>query len=278
MNRSNLPGNACVLIAIFSLLCCLHAQATITVLHDWRLGESDPANAADAALTTQDYIGGTPLVFQGNSSYSSDVGFAAAARVGSLLSANFTNNAFATNSIISTLTNNFGMEAWVKPQSSADAFILYNGKTSSSGWGFTIASNAGLQRYGVQYGGVDVFGAYPATNNAWAHLAMVCSNGISTFYVNGSLIATRPVFPNTPTGNFGLACAPEAPGTQSFTGLIDEVRVFTFSPNNFNVSDLLLNAPIEKVDLLPATQITASNSVLRSAVNPGGVATAGWFE
>src|SRR6185503_721786 len=99
----------CVLSIILYLFICQRAAATITVLHDWRLGESDPdALAGAAALSTQDYIGSNQLVFHGNSTYSSDVAFSAAARSGSMLSARFTNNAFASNSIVSTLNNNFG--------------------------------------------------------------------------------------------------------------------------------------------------------------------------
>ena len=200
---------------------------------------------------TQDYIGGSSACLPGKLRLFERREFCRGGSSGSLLSAHFTNNAYASNSIVSTLTNNFGIEAWVKPESSADGILLYNGKTGNSGWGFTIATNLGLQRYGVLYGGVDVFGAYTATNDVWAHLALVCSNGISTFYVNGLLAATRPVIPNVTDRQFRARLRAANAGSSSLHRPRSMKCASLLSvPINFSASDLLLNAPIEKVDTL----------------------------
>src|SRR5437868_613571 len=141
MIKLDRTGTAFLLMGLLYLFSSPRASATITVVSDWRLGESEPTAIPGApAVTAQDYAGSQNLVFQGTAVYSSDVDFDAAAHVGSMLSVNFTNNAFATNSIVSTAYDNFGIEAWVKANSMNDAIICYNGNTATSGWGLAILS------------------------------------------------------------------------------------------------------------------------------------------
>src|ERR1700749_3940594 len=115
MIHSKRVASALALMAIV-LSFTPRANATITVIGDWRLGESDPCAAPGLAATNpMDLTGLRNLMFQGVANYSSDVSFPADAHTGSYRSINFTNNACATNTIISTATDNFGIEAWVKP-------------------------------------------------------------------------------------------------------------------------------------------------------------------
>ncbi len=268
------------LLAAFLLTATLYlfpsrASATITVVSDWRLGESEPtAIAGTPAVTTIDYIGSRNLTFQGAATYSSDVGFPAALRVGSILSVNFTNNAYATNSIVSTAVDNFGIEGWVKPLSANDGVLFYNGNTATSGWGIMIRSGV----YTGLYGGVAYIIGSPVDVGVWTHVALVRNNGSTTLYINASPVANVLSTPNTPVGSFALACAPEAPGEIPFTGLIDEVRVFTFTPGQFTASDLLANFPVAPITPLPPTQITSTSAMLNGAVFPRGVDTSAWLE
>lgn len=265
------------LAAVLTLLLfiSLRSPATITVVSDYRLGESEAsATPGVAAVTSLDYVGSKTLTFHGTATYSGDVNFAAALRVGSLLSVNFTNGAYATNTIVSTAVDNFGIEAWVKPMSTNDATVFYNGRTDTSGWGVTIGSG----RYNILYGGVQIIPGPVIELGVWAHVALVRSNGTSTLYVHAAPVATSSSTPNIPTGNFGLAAPPQSPTSQNFSGLIDEVRVFTFNPAQFNPTDLLANVPVEPVTPLPATQITSTNATLSAGINPLGLNTAGWLE
>lgn len=101
------------------------------------------------------------------------------------------------------------------------------------------------------------------TLSGWTHLALVRDNGIATFYVNGVSAGTSANTPVTPTGGFTID-AYTSTGSD-FDGLIDEVRLFTFSPDQFSTSDLLLNAPFRPPVVVtdPATLIF-TNGIFRS--------------
>jgi alpha-tubulin suppressor-like RCC1 family protein len=273
MSQSKRILLAVVLIAVLDF--AFPASATINVVSDWRLGEADSGGIAGAAaVTAADSVGLNNLSFHGTASYSSDVSFQAAAETGSSLSVNFANNAFATNTIVSSASDNFGIEAWVKPESSAGGVIVYNGNTATSGWGISIGSGD----YNALYGGVQVFGSLPVTNGVWTHVALVCAGGTSTLYINGISAGTFIGTPHTPVGNFGLACPPQAPTSQFFTGLIDEVRVFTFATGQFSTADLLINSPLESATTTAATRATATSATLNGVIAPRTLATAGWLD
>ena len=163
--------------------------------------------------------------------------------IASLRSINFTNSAYATNAIVSTAQDNFGIECWAKPTAMGGGQVIaYNGGTGgfagSSGWGIILAAN---NTYQGLFGGITTIGTSVATANVWTHLALVRNNGTTTLYVNGVAAGTSSGGPLLPQGNFALGAPPQAPTSQFFTGLIDEVRVFTFASGQFSTSDLLLN-------------------------------------
>jgi hypothetical protein len=208
----------------------------------WRMGEKDPGAAAGLAVTsTTDSAGSNNLTVSGQASYSADFSTTAHAHVGSTLSVNFSGfGGYATGNFVSTAQDNFGVEAWVKPGLvTSNQTIVYNGDTSTSGWGLRIQGDASIYR--ALFGGVEFFGSSPATPNVWTHLALVRNNGVSTFYVNGIAVGTTPNAPNMPSGYFAIGAPPSNPASQPFIGSVDEVRVFTFPVGQFTVSDLLLN-------------------------------------
>ena len=275
MSHSKCVRTASVLAALLYLFSCPRVDATITVINDWRLGESEAAAAPGVpAVTATDYAGLHHLTVQGAATYSSDVGFPAALRVGSMLSVNFTNSAYATNSIVSTVVDNFGIEGWVKPTSTNDAILFYNGNTATSGWGIIIGSGS----YEGLFGGVVVIPGPTVSVGVWTHVALVRTNGTSVLYVQSVPKTIDSSTPHVPAGNFALACVPQVPGSTPFTGLMDEVRVFTFASGQFSPSDLLVNSPVAPVTPLPATQITATSATLNGAAFPRGLDTAGWLE
>src|SRR5215813_13919490 len=144
------------LILALNLSFAPRASAAITVVSYWHMGESDPgAGDGIAATSTIDFVGLHILNFRGPAFYSSDVTIPALAHVGSSRSVNFTSGAFASNSIVSTATDNFGIEAWVKPAAvSAGQVIAYNGATDTSGWGLIVSGS----NYLALFGGKDVWG------------------------------------------------------------------------------------------------------------------------
>jgi hypothetical protein len=218
----------------------LSARAIVTTVLWYRLGENDPGASPGLVTTnTMDNSGTRPLPVFGQATYSSDVAYSASTRVASSLSMQFTNSAYAlSGSPASSLTDNFGIECWVKPVSSSGVQVLaYNGTTGTSGWGLVIDGGS----YMALLGGQDEFGSGTLIPGVWTHLALVRTNGTSVLYVNGIPAGSSTKLPNPVIGAFGLAAPPEAPASEFFTGEMDEARVFSFAPGQFSQSDLLVN-------------------------------------
>lgn len=265
--RTSSPFFISALVAILNLAPTPAADAAITVVSYWRLGESDPgAGKGITATNTIDSVGSHNLKFSGQAYYSNDVDLAALAHVGSSRSVSFGSGAFASNSIVSTATDNFGIEAWVKPASvSAGQVIAYNGATDTSGWGIIVSGS----NYLALLGGRDIWGSGTATPNVWTHVALVRDGGLATIYTNGIAAGTSLSGPNVPVGNFAVAVPPQAPASQFLTGLVDEVRVFTFTPGQFSTNDLLLNKPIYALGTTSLLEgLTAGSDSVTLGVSP----------
>jgi len=238
-----------------------------SVVSYWRMGENDVGATAGATGTNEtDCVGSDTLTFSGQALHSSDVAATALAHTGSILSVNFSGfGGYATGNLVSAAQDNFGVEAWVKPASvTSDQTIVYNGGTATSGWGLRIDGSSST--YTALFGGVDYFGASPATPNVWTHVALARNNGVATLYVNGIAAGTTSLSPNRPTGNFAIGAPPQNPASQPFIGSVDEVRVFTFPSGQFTTNDLLLNQPevIVKPPTLTGIQMLG-NGVLQFA-------------
>ncbi|HEY7871578.1 MAG TPA: LamG-like jellyroll fold domain-containing protein [Rudaea sp.] len=234
--------NVAAALAGFVLVAAaLSAQATITVTNQWHLGEADAGASASGAgaATTVDSIGGFSLNKVGAPTYASDV----PPGIGSSLSMAFngtTDEYMNTSGVASTLTDNFGIEAWVKSNGSTvgNATIAYNGNTSNAGWGiYRLGTD-----YGLLYGG-NIGAPVTPISTQWMELALVRNNGVTTFYVNGVASYTTATGPNSPAGGVGIGGNPLISGGELFDGKIDEVRIFSFAPGAFAVSDLNLPPP-----------------------------------
>ena len=149
-----------LLASLVLTLPALPARATITVLNQWHLGEADAGATAGGAgaATTVDSVGGVSLSKVGAPTYASDV----PVRIGSNLSMAFNGSAdeyMNSAALASTLTDNFGIEAWVKSDgvTTGNASVAYNGNSSTSGWGiYRLGAN-----YGMLYGGNFLMGVSP---------------------------------------------------------------------------------------------------------------------
>jgi hypothetical protein len=262
---------------LWLLLSPAMVQATVTPLAYWRMGEHDTGmpflGGVLLATNLTDETGHYPLTVYGTAAYYNNVSVTASNAMGSSLSAEFLGAAYATNNIVSTLTNDFGIECWVdSTDPSTEQIIAYNGHGSFSGWGLMVHQTnfCGL------FGGVAFIGAVPAVTGVWVHLALVRASGTTTFYVNGEPAATTTQAPNIPATEFALAAAPQV-NSAFFTGYLDEVRVFTFAPGQFSTNDLLLNNSLPLVTTLPASQVTATNAVLNGTVDAVGLPGQYWF-
>lgn len=217
------------------------ARATSTVVDYWRMGENDSgAVAGQTATSTKDAVGGRTITFANSPDYSGRVSLFAAAHTGSDLCLQMAGNAGGTASAIPSLVNNFCLEMWVNPSTNTGSQCLaYNGNTGSSGWGLYQQGAT----FTVLFGGVAFVPiSAPLTAGSWVHLALVRNNGTNTIYTNGVAAAsTTSDTPQSPVGNFLIG--ENNSGGESFSGSMDEVRVFTFTAGAFSTNDLLINQP-----------------------------------
>ena len=241
----------------------------------WRMGENDPLAANGVTNTFTSSLLGGVLTLRSNAVYTSSVASAAAAKVGSSLALQFTTGRYATNVLATTLTDNFGLELWVKPDATnAIQCIAYNGDSGPNGWGLYLYQG----KYQGLFGGLAFLTGPNAVLGVWAHLALVRNNGLTTLYVNGVPSATSPLTPGVPTGRFALAAQPQTLTNEFFAGALDEVRVFTFGPGKFSIGDLLLPILPPTVATAAATAVGLVSATLNGTVNPGNLPTAAWFE
>ncbi|TAG02153.1 MAG: LamG domain-containing protein [Betaproteobacteria bacterium] len=223
-------------IGLYAFGLCGAASATVTTLASYKLGEADAGATvgALAANPTLASVGAVNLPRVGAPTYSNTV--PTLTRPSPLSVAfNGASDGFRVGSVLSTVTDNFGIEAWVRPTSNTgDSQIAYNGNTATSGWGlFRQGSD-----YAVLYGGNAVLRATGSVDlNQWTHLAVVRASGTTTLYKNGVSVATMVDGPNAPAGGFSIGINPLLDG-EYFAGNIDEVRVFTFAAGQFTTSDL----------------------------------------
>jgi hypothetical protein len=274
----------CISSLILAALLAASTHAGVTNVVWYRLGENDPGAASGLPVTntTTDVMGFENLKQIGGPLYTNDVSTSAVSHVGSSLSVQFNGtNQFLSNSVVSTATANFGIEAWVRPSvvgdPNADFVLAYNGNPNLNGWGLRLSGSS----YSGLLGGVANVGSATAVAGVWTHLALVCSSGTTTFYVNGAAIATSFSSPNSPTGTgFEIGAAVNSASSQTFKGAIDEVRVFTsgdgfINPIQFSTDDLLIN--IQRVTTqLPS--IGSTSATLFGSAYPPGLPTTAWFE
>ncbi len=269
---------------IFSLAALLAAanfilipttHATINVASYWRCGEQDPGAAPGLAATnTLDLVGGRTFSFLSAPVYDSGVDTNAAADTGSSLCLRFTTGNYGIAPMVSNVVDYFGLELWVKSAtSSGNQCLAYNGNTSSNGWGlYQIGST-----YQVLFGGVALFGSGSLVTNAWTHLALVRDGGLATLYVNGVAAGATGAGPGAPAGAFSLGAPPNKPTVENFSGMLDEVRTFTFAAGQFSINDLLLSTGPPMVASGTASNPTSTSATLNGSVNPHGLATTAWF-
>ncbi len=258
---------------VMALAICVHA--TVTNVAWYRLGENDPGAANGLAVTnTTDLMGFENLKQFGSPLYTNSVSTSASNNVGSSLAVQFNGTSqYLSNGVVSTAVDNFGIEAWAKPNTTnAGVYIIaYNG-FATGGWGLYQSGNT----YSALLGGVTVLGAGSAATGTWAHVALVRDNGTSTLYVNSVAAGTSTNAPHPATGGFALGTPPQSPTFEFFSGTMDEVRVFTFAAGQFSTNDLLVN--LQRVTTLAATEDSATSATLNGGANPSGLSTSAWFE
>lgn len=251
----------------------------IAPLAYWRLGESDAAALAGASTTstTNEVTNAlsAPLTFNLPVQYIGAVSPSAAGWLGSRLGVQLTAGTYATQPLLqdtlgsTEITDNFGIELWVKPSSlSGVKCLAYNGDSSSSGWGLYQLDGT----YRGLLGGVAFVGSAPVVLGTWTHLALVRDGGKTTLYLNGVPSGSVDATPNLPAGQFAVGARPQLTSEEHFDGALDEIRVFTFNPGQFDPG-LLLFQPVSTAGLSStfSTDQRGSPRVSNGAADMGAV-------
>jgi hypothetical protein len=234
---------AVLLVALASNL----GRAAITTYAEYHLGEAGsmtgnvPVDSSGNSLTIATssgagtYTTGTVGVFApGSTAYvdTSEVG---------------NRGWYGANTLFSTLTtDNFAFGIYAQAA----------GNTTQIGDVFTVGGANGSFKLSLDTTGwrassnnVTYFGSTaPFTANTWVHLAVIRSNGSSTFYVNG--VAQGGTYAAAPVhGAPHISVSPG--GATYFDGLLDEARVVTFTAgeSTANILGALTATPVPE----PAT-------------------------
>lgn len=238
--------------------------AEVTTVAQFRMGEADAGAVSGGAGAdpTIDSVGGVDLPKLGGPLYTA----ATPSRVDSTLALRFDADVDRyVGPVISTSVDNFGIEAWVRSDGSTvgNAVIAYNGNSGNNGWGLFRAGGS----WAFLYGGLVLASSGQPVTTDWTHLALVRNAGVATMYVNGLPTATSGTTPGLPAGGFGIGGNPVFVDFEEFDGIIDEVRMFTFAPGQFQVADLNLAAPL----VVPVDQGWALLALLLGTLGVAGL-------
>lgn len=271
--RSPRPFGLRVLLLLAISLVAVRAGAAVTTLDWYRMGETENGTPGAFANSTPDSVGGNTLTLVGAPFYSADVGATAFAGTGSQRSLDFfpgNTGVFGQATLLTTSNFCVGLEVWAKAYNTGGTeFVVYNGTPSANGFGIVRAGN----QWRAQFGGVGLFGSAPVVVDRWTHLAILQFSGVSTFYVDGIAVGQAQSVSTAATGAFSVAGALPFASTGMFDGLVDEVRLFTFAPGQFQPRDLLLFGPEIALERPALAELASGSTSDFGAVAMGSSAT-----
>ncbi len=220
-----------LLTGVILVLAAVAAQAaTVTVVAQYTLGDNDPGAAnglAGNAVTKA--LPGTDAGKQGTGQFYSNNTPGPA----STLSMSFpdTNCVYYKAPVYDLGTDNWGMEAWV-----------YSTDAGNGGWAYSNGSYEIGQFGGSFYWNCTSQGPVattPIAANAWHHLALVRAAGTLTAYLDGVAL---PSTNRTDIWGYDFAIGARGNGgLEPWAGLVDHVRLFTFTGTFNPQTDLSLN-------------------------------------
>ncbi len=214
-----------VLFACLILPLAGHAQ---TIVHQWRMGEDDPAAVAGNGVNaTQNAATGAHPAHEGTGlTYSNNTPGAF-----STLSVAFSGTGNYEAPAALGLTTDFAIETWVNlANTTAPQWIALLGNGSNNGYGLFVTN--GL--IGVARSGIGLFASTTATANTWNHVALVVQSDTNTvsFFLNGTQIGS-PAGLNSFVTGFSVGGDENGAGRISAGALVDELRIFTFGQGTF---------------------------------------------
>ncbi|MEK6649932.1 MAG: FG-GAP-like repeat-containing protein, partial [Bacteroidota bacterium] len=132
----------------------------------------------------------------------------------------------------------FTVEAWVNPSVGSLGTLVRKDTTASSGYGLRIAAGR-IPTFQVFQPVATVSSPSALPAGVWSHVAGVYTGTQLLLYVNGILVSTTAATgPLTIGAEFlGIGAIPTSPGTDYYTGGLDEVRMSSIArqPSEFNL-------------------------------------------
>lgn len=219
--------------------------ATIVVTHQYTFEDGTVGNTINPAT---DSVGSSNMSLQaGSPTYSATVQTVPPAVISSSVSALFDGGSqerldTASGFLWGTATDNFGMEAWIRPASADGSHtaggvqpILINGYNTGTQGIYQVGGEWQMLLDNTLYD----FNASITGVNTWDHVAMVRNNGTATLYVNGAAAgSTNVAVTGVPNFHSFLGATSFNGNNGFFQGHVDTVRYFTFTGGQFAVSDL----------------------------------------
>jgi hypothetical protein len=186
----------------------------------YNLGSSDPGATAGNAVnsTTVDGTGGDNLTAFGSLLYSSNHDPLS----GNTLSVQFNGSGYYLGPVVTNITNDFEIQAWVDPTADpgAGSVIAANGNTGVSGFGLITIGG----EYEGIFGGAAFFDGGPIELNTWTLLTMTDVEGEVQMFQNGVLESTSFASPHAipnpsfPADAVDMEIGANTAGGQLFTG------------------------------------------------------------
>ncbi|MEY8847600.1 LamG-like jellyroll fold domain-containing protein [Psychroserpens sp. XS_ASV72] len=171
-----------------------------------------------------------------------------------------------------TLSNQFSIEAWVKPNSITGTQTIFskrNANDLSSGYDLRLVGSTVQFRWNNT--GV-IQSTYPISTNRWYHVAVTNSSGTYRLYIDGIEVSS-PVSGSAPASNGmkALAGAMDQNGNPTtrpvyyFNGWIDELRIWNTALSTHQIRKMM-------------NQEIIDNTAVRGAVVPLDVAGLNWTD
>ncbi len=252
-------------------------KPSLLVLEHFRLGEDDRDSVAGQPADDRTVNDRHTQFLEKHGSPLYAAGLAVR---GSLLAMSFTgaaNECFFKPDLSMSPTNNFILEAWVRPNRVPNELVqlVCNGQSGRNGYGLVAKCGKwGFLLCNLTSGGFGV----ACEPDKWTHLALVCERKKVQFWVNGRPDGpSRNLAVSFPDGPFAVGGYPDGP-LSSFDGQIDDVRLSEFRAP-FSPEMLLFiagaNPPSSAADLSQASHAKAEPAQIHTHVtlsNPNNVA------